>query len=56
MHTIENIRLIADQEIYIRGLSVNVHDINTIIVNSNGVITNAYIKGETWEGWLLPID
>ena len=62
MHTV-GVRLIADQEIDIGGKTVNVHDIESVIVSSSGVIINAYIKpdgADEYEymkkavGWLLP--
>ncbi len=51
-----SIRMIADQMINIAGRGVNIHDIVTIIVNANGVITNAYIReleAGSFEGWLF---
>lgn len=49
------VTLIADQEIEIQGRRVNVHDIRSIVVDSEGKITDAYLEtepGERHEGWL----
>ena len=51
-HTV-NIKMIADQEIEIGETSVNVHDIEAIKVNAEGVIVDAYIKTKSpIQGWL----
>ncbi len=51
-HTVD-IKMIADQEIEIGEVVVNVHNIETIRVNGDGVIVDAYIKTEIpVKGWL----
>lgn len=53
-HSVE-VTLIADQEIEIQGRRVNIHNIKSIIVDSEGKITDAYLEpepGEKYEGWL----
>lgn len=41
------VKMIADQEIFINHHRVNIHDIKTVLVNSDGVITGVYFKDET---------
>ncbi len=51
-HTVD-IKMIADQEIEIGEVVVNIHNIETIRVNGDGVIVDAYIKTEIpVKGWL----
>ena len=50
-----SITMTADQEIDIQGRKVNIHDIRSIVVNGDGVITDAYLAPELTEvyiGWL----
>lgn len=49
------VTLIADQEIEIQGRRVNVENIKSILVDSEGKIIDAYLEpepGEKYEGWL----
>ncbi len=48
-HTVE-VKMIADQEIEIAGKKVNIHDIQTIVVDGRGKIINAFatIKKSRW--------
>jgi len=49
------VTLIADQEIEIQGRQVNIHDIKSILVDSEGKIADAYLEpepGEEYAGWL----
>lgn len=41
------VSMIADQEIEIAGKMVNIHDIDSIIVNADGVITDALVSTES---------
>jgi len=54
-HTVK-IEMIADQEITIRGVIVNIHDITGIIVDYNRKITDAYIENDWSSGWLSMSD
>ena len=49
-----SVTMVADQEIDVQGRRVNIHSIKTIIVDSNGKITDVYLEpeGEKYEGWL----
>ena len=48
------VRMIANQEFEIEEIKVNIHDIETIIVNPEGVVVDAYLKTHTVkEGWLI---
>ena len=40
------INMIADQEISIMGKNINIHDIDTIIVNDDGQIVETWLKKE----------
>ena len=42
-HTV-TVKLIADQVIEVDGAEVNIHDIETVIVNDTGVIERVYLK------------
>ena len=42
-HTV-TIKLIADQEIEIQGIRVNIHELQSILVNGTGVIVCAEVK------------
>ena len=43
MHTVK-VKLIADQEIYIYGEAVNIHDVKTVVVSATGQIIQYYLK------------
>lgn len=53
-HTVA-IKMIADQEIEIREKKINIHDIEAIIVNADGIIVDVFLEpehGEIYKGWL----
>ena len=52
-HSVD-VTLIADQEIEIEGRKVNIHNIKSIVVNSEGKIVDASVEpeGENYKGWL----
>lgn len=47
------VRLIADQEIEVNGKTINIHDIRTIYVNSQGQITMVSLDKYSETGELL---
>lgn len=51
-HTTE-VKMIADQEIEIAGQEVNIHNIKTIYVNANGLITMVALDKYSDTGELL---
>ena len=42
-HTV-TVKLIADQEIEVQGKEVNIHDIETVYINGDGVITEVALR------------
>jgi len=53
-HT-EMVNLIADQEIELCGVKVNIHDIVSVEVDNTGKITDAFIDTPTHYGWISDI-
>lgn len=48
-HTV-TVKMIADQEIYINHQIVNIHDIESIVVDSRGVIMRVFFKERVQSG------
>ena len=42
-HTV-TVKLIADQEIEVQGKEVNIHDIETVYINGDGVINEVALR------------
>ena len=50
-HTVK-VAMIADQEMKILGVTVNIHDIDSIVVDDKGKIVDAFINSDWGSNWL----